>query len=54
MSEFFSMGGYAVWVWPSYAVTFLVLLLNIYWARSALRSAREEAKRRLEMQESRR
>lgn len=24
MSEFFSMGGYAAYVWPSYAVTILV------------------------------
>jgi len=53
VSAFFSMGGYAAWVWPSYAVTFVVLLLNIHWARSALRRAREEAKRRLKMQETR-
>jgi heme exporter protein D len=29
MSEFFAMGGYAWYVWGSYGVTFLVLLLEI-------------------------
>lgn len=29
MSEFFHMGGYAFYVWTSYAVTFLVLLANV-------------------------
>jgi heme exporter protein D len=50
MSEFWSMGGYARFVWPSYAVTFAVLFLNVYWARRALRRAREEARRRLAME----
>jgi heme exporter protein D len=30
MNEFFSMGGYAGYVWPSYAVTALVLALAIF------------------------
>ncbi len=30
MSEFFSMGGYAMYVWPSYGLTLIVLLLN-WW-----------------------
>ncbi|MGH8284858.1 MAG: heme exporter protein CcmD [Steroidobacteraceae bacterium] len=50
MSEFFSMGGYARFVWPSYAVTFAVVLLNVYWARRAFRRAREEARRRMAAQ----
>ena len=29
MSEFFNMGGYAVFVWSSFAVSFVVLLLNV-------------------------
>ncbi|HLA74756.1 MAG TPA: heme exporter protein CcmD [Gammaproteobacteria bacterium] len=29
MSEFFHMGGYAFYVWGSYLLTFIVLLLNI-------------------------
>ena len=28
-SEFFAMGGYAFYVWMSYGLTFLVILLNI-------------------------
>jgi heme exporter protein CcmD len=50
MSEFWSMGGYARFVWPSYALTFAVVLLNVYWARRALRRAREDARRRLALQ----
>ena len=30
MSEFFNMGGYAMFVWPSYGLTLIVLLLN-WW-----------------------
>lgn len=33
MSEFFSMGGYAPYVWSSYALTALVLVANIIGAR---------------------
>jgi heme exporter protein D len=29
MSDFFAMGGYAWYVWGSYGVTFLLLLLEI-------------------------
>jgi heme exporter protein D len=47
MSEFFSMGGYAQYVWPSYALVIGVIVLNIVWARRALRRARAEAKRRV-------
>ena len=28
LSEFFHMGGYAVFVWSSFGLTFVVLLLN--------------------------
>jgi len=47
MLKFFAMGGYGAFVWPSYALTALAVTLNILWARSALRSARQEALRRL-------
>ena len=30
MLEFFQMGGYAAFVWPSYGLTALVLWLNWY------------------------
>ncbi len=29
MSEFLSMGGYAIFVWSSFGISILVLLLNI-------------------------
>jgi len=29
LSEFFHMGGYAAYVWSSYAIAFVVLLANI-------------------------
>jgi heme exporter protein CcmD len=47
MVQFLAMGGYAVYVWPCYALTALVAGLNIFWARRALRSAQREARRRL-------
>ena len=43
MSDFFSMGGYGNYVWLSYGLSFLVIVLNVWWA--FLRSAR--VKRRL-------
>ena len=50
MAHFFAMGGYAAFVWPAYAVTLGVIVLNIVWARRALARSREEARRRLQMQ----
>jgi heme exporter protein D len=47
MLRFFEMGGYARYVWPCYALTAAVVGLNIHWARSSLRAARAEARRRL-------
>lgn len=47
MSAFFAMGGYAAYVWPSYAVTFAVVALNIIWARRLLKRSRKEALQRL-------
>ena len=49
MSEFFNMGGYAAYVWPSYGLTFIVIIWNIIWARRLLARSREEARRRLAM-----
>ncbi|HZQ74862.1 MAG TPA: heme exporter protein CcmD [Burkholderiales bacterium] len=36
MSEFLAMGGYAFYVWGSYAVTFLLLFAEIFlvWKRA--------------------
>jgi heme exporter protein D len=52
MLQFLQMGGYAVYVWPSYALTALVVGLNIFWARRSLRSAQTESRRRLAMSAS--
>ena len=49
VSEFFDMGGYAWYVWPSYVLTLIVVVLNIVWARRLLAKSREEARRRLAM-----
>ena len=49
MIEFLQMGGYAKYVWPSYAITFVVVGLNILWARRSLARAHAEALRRLAM-----
>ena len=47
IAEFLDMGGYARFVWPSYALVVIAIALNIFWARSALNRARIEARRRL-------
>ena len=47
MSEFLRMGGYAAYVWPSYGLTFAIIILNVVWARRLLAKSREEARRRL-------
>jgi len=49
LAEFFDMGGYAAYVWPSYALTLIVVVLNVVWARRLLAKSREEARRRLAM-----
>jgi heme exporter protein CcmD len=49
MSHFLEMGGYAVFVWPAYAVTLAAIVLNIVWARRALTRSRADARRRLAM-----
>ncbi len=41
------MGGYAVYVWPCYALTALAVGLNILWARRSLRRAQRDARRRM-------
>ncbi len=52
LSEFISMGGYAAFVWPAYAVALIVLVGNIVSARSSHRRAIVDARRRAEAQES--
>jgi heme exporter protein D len=45
VSEFFAMGGYAFYVWGSYAVTFLVLALETGLLISRSRTLRDRAGR---------
>jgi len=37
-ADFFDMGGYAFYVWFSYGVSVVVLVLNAWWARRRERS----------------
>jgi len=39
MSEFFAMGGYALYVWGSYGVTFALLLIEILLLRNRAQKA---------------
>jgi heme exporter protein D len=48
LADFISMGGYAAFVWPSYAVALAVLIANILAARASHRSAVAEARRRVQ------
>ncbi len=45
MEQFFDMGGYARFVWPSFALAFAVIGWNVWSARAALAAARERALR---------
>jgi heme exporter protein CcmD len=49
MSEFFDMGGYGKYLWPSYLLGFGVVVLNLVLALNTLALARRDARRRLEM-----
>jgi heme exporter protein CcmD len=54
VSHFLAMGGYARFLWPSYGITALAVVLNIIWARGLLRRAKSEVRRRLATQGERR
>ena len=47
MVEFFQMGGYAAFVWPSYAIVALVLWLNWFLPRKQHDKEMRQLKRRL-------
>jgi heme exporter protein CcmD len=47
MTQFLHMGGYAAFVWPSYALVLAIVALNIYSARRALRQAQHAVRRRV-------
>ena len=50
MSEFLSMGGYGKYLWPAFLLGFGIVLLNLVMALNSLANAKQEARRRLEMQ----
>jgi heme exporter protein D len=37
-AEFFAMGGYGLYVWGSYAVTLLLLAVEVLWLRGRRRT----------------
>ncbi len=49
MSEFFDMGGYGKYLWPSFVLGIGVVVLNLVLALNSLKAAKLEARRRLEM-----
>jgi heme exporter protein CcmD len=49
LSEFFAMSGYGKYVWPSFVLGFGAVILNAWLAARSLANARQEARRRLEI-----
>jgi heme exporter protein CcmD len=49
MNEFLAMGGYGKYLWPSFLLGFGIVVLNFVLALNSLTSAKQEARRRLEM-----
>jgi heme exporter protein CcmD len=49
VSEFFDMGGYGRYLWPAFALGFGIVILNVVLALNSLASAKQDARRRLEM-----
>lgn len=47
MNDFFAMGGYASFVWPSYGLGFLILVAHIAVPASRRRRVLKEIQRRL-------
>jgi heme exporter protein D len=52
MNDFLHMGGYARFVWPSYALALAVLTWNVWSALRLHARARERALRRIVMDQS--
>jgi len=50
MNEFFQMGGYAFYIWTSYGLVLLVLLINLlipyHWERHLLRKLARQLRRK--------
>lgn len=48
-SEFLAMGGYGLYVWGSYAVTAVVLILNVLAARRRAKNVRRQLQETTEL-----
>ncbi len=46
LQQFFSMGGYAFYVWASYGIAFIVLVANVWFASRELRMQRRQTRQR--------
>lgn len=46
LESFFHMGGYAMYVWPSFALSALVILANVYFSRREYKNVVHETVRR--------
>jgi len=49
MNEFFAMSGYGKYIWPAFGIGFGIVVLIYISAVGSLASAKQEARRRLEM-----
>jgi heme exporter protein CcmD len=47
--DFLAMSGYGEYVWPSFLLGFGVVILNAWLALRSLSTAKQDARRRLEM-----
>ncbi len=52
-SEFFSMGGYALYVWSSFGLMALLLIANLVWTLQRKSIVTEKLKRLLKSREKR-
>ena len=49
MNEFLDMGGYGKYLWPAFVLGFGIVVLNFVLALNSLASAKQDARRRMEM-----
>jgi len=52
LTDFFSMGGYGTYVWSSYAITFIVLAINIIQPRMKERKTLNDLQKRLHSEQN--
>jgi heme exporter protein D len=52
LQDFLSMSGYGAYVWSCYGLTALVLIWNLWSARTQLQQQSLQARRRLQAQQS--